>query len=648
MSEILWQPSTQAIQSSSMYAFMQAVNREFNLALNDYDQLYQWSVDNNADFWAFYAEFSPIIWRKPWQQVLQHANNIEQARWFDGARLNFAENCLSRRDEKTALVFINELGDRSTLTYQQLWQQVAQVAGKLKQLGIKKGDRVAGFLPNMPETIIAMLASASLGAIWSSCSPDFGVHGVVDRFSQIEPKILFTCHSQQYMGKHHDILQKVWEIAPQLPSLQQIVVVPYLDQALNLKQHPLAVSYDDFKVDTDDIEFVDVAFNDPLYIMYSSGTTGKPKCIVHGVGGTLLQHMKELQLHTNISADDIFLYFTTTGWMMWNWMVSALALQATLVLYDGAPMHPKRRILFDILQQEKISVFGTSAKYLAAMEKIRVKPNQQYQLSSLRTILSTGSPLSPRSFDYVYQHIKSDVQLSSISGGTDIVSCFALGNPMLPVYRGELQCRGLGLAVTIFDPQGHDIFNQKGELVCTQSFPCQPIYFWADSDGKKYHDAYFSTFKNVWAHGDYAQLTEHGGIIIHGRSDTVLNPGGVRIGTAEIYRQVEAFDQVMESLVVGQAWKDDVRVILFVVLRDELILTDELIKQIKDRIKENASPRHVPAKILQIQEIPKTISGKIVELAVKNIIENKPVNNLDAIANPEALQQFKMIPELLN
>ncbi|MDB9904649.1 acetoacetate--CoA ligase, partial [Oceanospirillaceae bacterium] len=547
--------------------------------------------------------------------------------------------------------FCGEDGHRHQISYAQLYARVAQLTAGLKAYNIKPGDRIAGFMPNVIDAVAAMLATASLGAVWSSCSPDFGINGVLDRFGQIKPRILFTTDGYLYNGKRLNSLERVASIAKHLDSIEAIVVCDHITNkadlsALNAMVPNKAIHWDDFvDVSASEIDFVDCNFSDPLYIMYSSGTTGVPKCIVHSVGGTLLQHNKEHLLHTNVSRDDVLFYYTTCGWMMWNWLVSGLALGCCVVLYDGSPFKTPS-ILMDMAQNEAVSIFGTSAKYIAALEKIGQKPIQSHDLRALKSILSTGSPLSHESFDYIYQQVKTDVMLCSISGGTDIVSCFALGCPILPVYRGELQCAGLGMDVQIFNDAGQSITQLKGELVCASSFPAMPIYFWDDPQQEKYKQAYFSQFDRTWAQGDYGEITQHGGIIIHGRSDAVLNPGGVRIGTAEIYRQVETVEAVLESIVVGQSWKDDVRVILFVVLRENALLTDALITQIKQKIRTNTTPRHVPAKVIQVAAIPRTISGKIVELAVRKVIHGEAVKNMDALANPEALDLFVGLPAL--
>ena len=643
--EQLWQPSADTIADANMTHFLQQVNADHQQTLANYHDLYQWSLDDNETFWSMIWDYFQVIGDKG-ATVVEKKDKLPGAKWFPQASLNFAENMLRHRDDKVALVFRGENGARQQLTYSELYQQVAQFAEGLKQQGVSKGDRVAAMMPNCIETIVAMLATTSLGAIWSSCSPDFGVQGVLDRFGQIEPKVLLTVDGYFYNGKNLNIKDKVADIVSQLDTVECVVVVNFSDQSDTLAGDTV-VGYDAF-IDNDarHIEFVTTDFNHPLYIMFSSGTTGVPKCIVHGAGGTLLQHLKEHGLHTDLRAEDTLFYFTTCGWMMWNWLVSGLAHGATLVLFDGSPFAPEPEFLWDVAEQEGITVFGTSAKYLAALEKAGVKPRESHQLDKLRAILTTGSVLPPESFDYVYRDIKTDLCLSSISGGTDIVSCFALGCPILPVYRGELQCRGLGLAVAIYNESGEAIRGKKGELVCENSFPCMPVGFWNDDDGQRYFNAYFARFKNTWAHGDFAELTDHDGVIIYGRSDAVLNPGGVRIGTAEIYRQVEKIDAVLESIAVGQQIDDDERVVLFVKLRDGITLDDDLRQQIKKTIRANATPRHVPAIILQVRDIPRTISGKIVELAVRQVIHGETVNNTDALANPEALNEFRDRPEL--
>ncbi len=616
-----------------------------------YADLHAWSVDDLATFWDEIWQLMEVRAQHKGQRILQHERQMPGASWFPDAKLNYAENLLKYRDNQTALIFRGEDGKRLELTYAQLYVQVARLSSALRQHGIQPGDRIAGFMPNVIDTVVAMLAVSSVGAVWSSCSPDFGINGVLDRFGQIKPRILFTTDGYLYNGKTLNSLQRVAGIAAQLDSIEKIIVCDHIEQGadLSLLEQSVpgkAVYLDDF-VDhqATQINFAPMNFADPLYVMYSSGTTGVPKCIVHSIGGTLLQHGKEHILHTDVTREDVLFYYTTCGWMMWNWLVSGLAVGCTLVLYDGSPFkYPE--IMMDVAETERISIFGTSAKYIAAIEKAGVTPNQSHDLSQLRTLLSTGSPLAHESFDYVYQHIGQDLLLASISGGTDIMSCFALGCPILPVYRGQLQAAGLGMAIAIYNDDGQPVEQEKGELVCSKPFPSMPICFWDDADGRKYHDAYFDQFDNIWAHGDYGEITAQQGVIIHGRSDAVLNPGGVRIGTAEIYRQVEAVEGVQESIVVGQNWHDDVRVILFVVLKPGVNLDDTLCTRIKQQIRANTTPRHVPAKIIQVADIPRTISGKIVELAVRKIIHNEVVKNKDALANPETLGLFANLAEL--
>jgi len=642
----LWKPSPERAAKTRMALFMEHIRREYASHVSDYAGLHRWSVERPEIFWPEVWAFCGVKASHTWDKVLVDGDRMPGAKWFTGVRLNFAENLLRFRDEHPAIIFRDEHGRRTELSYAELYAQVAKLAGAMRAMGVQKNDRVAGFMPNRPETIIAMLAATSIGAIWSSCSPDFGVTGVLDRFGQIEPKLLIATDGYYYNGKTIDSLERVRNVVDELPSLERVVVAPFVSETPAVDGIRNAVRWQDFLADETEIEFEQVPFDHPVYIMYSSGTTGVPKCIVHGGGGTLLQHLKELVLHTDLHRHDRIFYFTTCGWMMWNWLVSSLAVGATVMLYDGSPFHPGPEGLWKYAEEEGISVFGTSAKYIAALEKSGLKPREQFDLSQLRAILSTGSPLLPESFDYVYRDIKEDLQLSSISGGTDIISCFALGNPMLPVYKGELQCRGLGMAVDVFDENGHPVRETKGELVCTRPFPSMPVHFWNDPDGKKYHKAYFSRFENTWCHGDFAELTEHDGMIIYGRSDATLNPGGVRIGTAEIYRQVEKLEEVLESIAVGQRWKGDERIVLFVRLREGLALDDGLRQRIREVIRANTTPRHVPAKIVQVRDIPRTISGKIVELAVQNVIHGEPVKNTDALANPQALDEFRDIPEL--
>ncbi|MEA1923781.1 MAG: acetoacetate--CoA ligase [Pseudomonadota bacterium] len=645
----LWQPSAERIKNSNLSCLMAQLKEKKGLEFATYDELHKWSVDERADFWESVWEYGGIISSKGYDEVMVDGDKMPGAKWFTGARLNFAENLLRFRDEKEAMVFKGENQEAIRINYADLYNQVAKLAKSLREAGIKSGDRVAGFVPNMIETVVAMLAATSIGAIWSSCSPDFGIKGVLDRFGQIEPRILFTANGYSYNGKEFSSLEKIGEILGSLPSIEKVIVIPYTEERADISAINNAIHFQDFLSQEDglEIEFEQLPFDHPLYIMYSSGTTGTPKCIVHGAGGTLIQHLKEHIFHVDLKREDRIYYFTTCGWMMWNWLVSALAVGATAILFDGSPFYPDGGATFKLAQDEKITVFGTSAKFFAAVQQAGVTPGKTYDLSSIKAICSTGSPLSAESFEYVYREVKEDVNLASISGGTDIISCFALGNPILPVYIEELQCCGLGMKVEAFDDFGKPVFGEKGELVCTAAFPSMPIYFWNDPDNQKYHDAYFDTYNNIWCHGDYVMITETGGVIIYGRSDATLNPGGVRIGTAEIYRQVETISGVKDSVVIGQNWEEsDVRVILFVVLEDGVELTPEFEKLIKTTIRKDTTPRHVPAKIIPVADIPYTISGKKVELAVKRMVHNLPITNRDALANPEALENFKELEAL--
>ena len=641
-SQPLWTPSQASIDAANMTRFIEQVNQHHGLSIDDYDALYQWSIEHKEAFWSETWDFCGIIGDQG-KRILIDGEDIEQAQWFPDATLNFAENLLRKRDSDVAIYFRAEDQVEYSLTYRELHDQVASVAAWLKSNGLEPGDRVAAYLPNMPETVVAMLAVTSLGAVWTSTSPDFGEDSVVDRFGQTEPRFLFTVDGYFYNGKRHEISDKIKSICAQLPSVEQVIQV----NLAGFGNQVGAVDWADIIANpVDQIEFVPCNFNDPLYVLYSSGTTGKPKCITHKVGGTLIQHLKEQMLHCDIHPGDRVFYFTTLGWMMWNWLVSALASQATLVLYDGSPFYPDGEVLWRYAEDIDLTIFGTSAKYIDAMKNAKLRPMDKFNLSALRTIASTGSVLAPESFDYVYRNIKQDVCLASVSGGTDIVSCFVISCPLLPVYRGEIQCRGLGLAVDVFDDDGNPVRNRKGELVCTQTFPSQPVYFWADASGEKYHNAYFARFDNVWHHGDYVMLTDHNGIIVYGRSDATLNPGGVRIGTAEIYRHVEQLDEVVESIVIGQQWQDDVRVVLFVVLQPGINLDAALEDRIRRTIRAKCTPRHVPARIVQVAEIPRTKSGKIVELAVREVVHDRPVKNIHSLANPEALELYRNLPQL--
>ena len=648
MDETLWQPSPSRVADANITGFAALVRERHGLNAVDYAALHRWSIENRAEFWSALWDYGEVIGERGDGPVLVDGDRMPGAKWFPGARLNFAENLLRRRDDAPAILFRGEDRVRYALSFRQLRDAVSMLARGLRAAGVGEGDRVAGYMPNMPETVVAMLATTSIGAIWSSASPDFGVRGVVDRFGQIEPKVLFSADGYFYGGKRFDSIARLGPIAAQIPSLERIVVVPYTTTAPDVSAIEKAVTLDGFVAGhlPAEVDFERLPFDHPLYIMYSSGTTGVPKCIVHGAGGTLLQHIKELALHSDVKRGERILYFTTCGWMMWNWQVSALARGATLALYDGSPFHPDGNALFDYVAEEGIETFGTSAKYIDAVKKAGLAPARTHDLSNLKAILSTGSPLVPESFDFVYESIKRDVCLSSISGGTDIVSCFVLGNPAAPVRRGEIQCLGLGLDVHAFDDEGRSVVGEKGELVCTRAFPSMPVGFWNDADGRKYHDAYFARFDDVWCHGDYVEITERGGVIIYGRSDAVLNPGGVRIGTAEIYRQVEQLEEVVEGLVIGQQWDGDVRVVLFVILRGGLELDEVLESKIRAHVRATATPRHVPARIVQVTDIPRTRSGKITELAVRDVVHGRAVKNKEALANPEALDQFANRAEL--
>ncbi len=646
----LWIPSPGRVRDANLSAFMTFVNGRHGLALADYAALQLWSVEHLEDFWLAVWDFCGVIAQARGDRVLVDGDKMPGARFFPDARLNFAENLLERGqgDASEAVVFWGEEKVRRRMTYGELRAQVSRVQQALADAGVGEGDRVAAFMPNMPETLVAMLAAASLGAAFTSCSPDFGVQGVLDRFGQVEPKVLFACDGYFYNGKSIDTVARIAEIARQLPTLNRVVMVPYAIDAKDVSSVPKGVRLDDFVAPfpARQVRYASMPFNHPLYILYSSGTTGVPKCIVHGAGGVLLMHLKEHVLHGDEKPGDRVFYFTTCGWMMWNWLVSALAARATLLLYDGSPFVKGGHILFDLAQAESMTHFGTSAKFIDAAAKAGLDPATTHRLPALRTIFSTGSPLAPEGFDYVYAHLKRDVCLSSISGGTDLVACFAGGCPIRPVWRGEIQCRVLGMRVEVFDDQGRPVVGQKGELVCTAPFPTMPLGFWNDPDGAKYRAAYYERYPNVWRHGDWCEITPHDGMVIYGRSDAVLNPGGVRIGTAEIYRQVEKLEEVVESIVIGQDWERDVRVVLFVRLREGLALDEGLKKKIRETIRNNTTPRHVPAVIVQVPDIPRTKSNKIVELAVRAVVHGQPVKNVEALANPEALEHFRSRPEL--
>ena len=640
----MYQPSVEQIERSQMFEFKEYINGRHGINLENYQDLHGWSVNQIPDFWEAVWSYFDIIHSESYTQIVDDVSKMPGAKWFNGARLNFAENLLRRRDDKIALIFKGEGQPTRKLTYCELYLAVAKTAQALKNVGVQKGDCIAGFIPNMPESIIAMLATTSIGAIWSSSSPDFGINGVLDRFSQIKPKVLFAANGYFYNGKSHDSLEKLQGILQDLPTVEKVVVIPYSEIDPNISSINNSILYSDFTAnEAEKIEFKQLPFDQPLYIMYSSGTTGLPKSIVHGAGGTLLQHIKELRLHCDISEQDNVFYFTTCGWMMWNWLVSNLAIGATLTLYDGAPFYPDSNAMWDMADELGITVFGTSAKFIAASEAAGNNPISTNDLSSVRLILSTGSPLMEENFDYIYRNVKKNVHLASVSGGTDIISCFAGGSPTLPVYRGELQCCGLAMDVDSFDYQGKSRRNEKGELVCKKAFPSMPIYFWNDPDGQKYHNAYFDQYDGVWYHGDYIEINDHGGVTIYGRSDATLNPGGVRIGTAEIYRVIEQIPEIADSLVVGVQSEGDELVALFLIMNEDEILNDILVNQIKSSIRKNCTPRHVPSIVKSVEDIPYTISGKKVELAVKKVLHGEEVTNKDALANPEALDCFKDI-----
>jgi acetoacetyl-CoA synthetase len=657
----LWAPTRERIAQANVTAFARRIEARHGVGVPDYAALWRWSIDAPEAFWREVWDDGGVI-GTPGERVLVDGDRMPGAKWFPDARLNFAQNLLERRapgDDGDALVFWGEDKVRRRVSHRALRDAVSRVASALGVHGLRSGDRVAAFMPNLPETIVAMLGAAARGAVFSSCSPDFGVQGVLDRFGQIAPRVLFTVDGYWYNGKPIGILDKVAEIVERLPSVERVVVVPYLDADIGrANEFPVlrgGTTWEAFLAPfaPGAIDYAPLPFDHPLYILYSSGTTGVPKCIVHGAGGTLLQHLKEHRLHGDVKPGDRLFYFTTCGWMMWNWLASGLAAGATLLLFDGSPFVARGRVLWELAETERMTHFGTSAKYIDALRKVALVPRKDYALAALRTMFSTGSPLAPESFDYVYEAVKQDICLSSISGGTDIVSCFALGNPTLPVWRGELQCRGLGMAVDACDEHGRSVPPGRGlhgELVCTRPFPSMPIGFWNDPDGSRFRAAYFDRFPGAWCHGDYIELTAHDGIVIHGRSDATLNPGGVRIGTAEIYRQVEQLPEVLESLVIGQDWPPgevgDVRIVLFVKLREGLALDPALVERIQRHIRNNTTPRHVPAKVVQVADIPRTKSGKIVELAVRDVVHGREVKNLEALANPEALEHFRDREEL--
>ena len=644
-SEPIWSPNPTRVAESNMQRFL--VAHAEHLESLDYSGLYQWSLARPQQFWRAVVDFCGIRLRTRERVVVENWDDLLNARWFPGAKLNYAENLLDTKHTGTALVFYGETGEKLELSWEELRRQVASVAAGLRAIGVARGDRVAGWLPNRPETVVAALATASIGAVWSSCSPDFGKRAVLDRFGQIVPKVLIATDGYFYNGKRVECLPVVDEVVRQLPGLAAVFIIGYVRKRPDVSRVARARHFAELLGTAAAPEFETLDFADPLFVLYSSGTTGQPKCIVHGVGGTLLQHQKEHVLHTDIKAGDVVFYFTTCGWMMWNWLLSTLAAGATVVLFDGAPFHPDPGVLWRIAERESIKVFGTSARYLASLESHGFAPREHVGLDALASILSTGSPLAPASFDFVYENVKADVQLASIAGGTDLISCFALGNPLRPVYRGELQCRGLGMAVQIYDEAGRAVVGKKGELVCTAPFPSMPVAFWNDDSGRrKYRRAYFDRFPNVWCHGDYAELTVNGGLVIYGRSDAVLNPGGVRIGTAEIYRVVERMAEVTECVAIDQEWQGDTRIVLFVRLADGAVLDDSLRARIRAALRAEASPKHVPAKIVAVEDVPRTINGKLAELAVRDVVHGREPENLDALANPESLAHFRDHPEL--
>ena len=648
MNKLLWTPSDERVKKSNMLRFINFVNKEYKKKFAEYSQLYDWSINNIREFWPAVWKFAQIKASVTYNQVIDDLDKMPGAEWFAGARLNFAENLLRYRDDNVALIFKGEGQKAQKLTYRELYTEVARVSVSLKEMGVIPGDRIAGFMPNMIETVVAMLAATSLGAIWSSCSPDFGVKGVIDRFGQITPKVLFTADGYFFKGKEIDSMETVSKIVREIQSIEKVVVVPYICKEPQISLIAKAVHYQDFKSSETNliIDFQQLPFSHPLYIMYSSGTTGLPKCLVQSIGGILINQLKELILHTDLKRDDTIFYFTTCGWMMWNWLICSLAAGATVVLFDGNPFYPDAGALWKMAQDQNITIFGTSAGYINALQNSGTKPDKEFDLSALKTVLSTGSPLSVEGFEFIYREVKQDLLLASISGGTDLNGCFFLGNPTANVYSGELQCRGLGLKVEAFDENGKSVLNKQGELVCTAPFPSMPIYFWEDPAGKKYHKAYFDFYPDIWRHGDYIEINDRGGAVIYGRSDSTLNPGGVRMGTSEIYRQIEQLNEVDDSIVIGQDWKDDVRIILFVKMRQGFTLTDKIKTNIKLTIRKNLSPRHTPSKIIAVPEIPYTLNMKKVEIAVRNTIHNKPVLNKDSLRDPAVLNYYTNLKEL--
>jgi acetoacetyl-CoA synthetase len=642
----IWKPTAERKKAANITRFIELVNERHQQYIVSYSELQEWSVNNISDFWALMWEFGGVKFSAPYTKAAIDIDDMLRVKWFPDARFNFAENLLRFRDDRTAVVFKGETSEPRWMTYAQLYDQVASLAEALRKSGVGIGDRVAGFMPNMPETVVAMLAATSLGAVWSSCSPDFGPRGILDRFQQIAPKVLFTADGYSYNGKVYDSVGRVTSILPDIPSIEKVIVVPYVNSTAGLPDK--AQWFGDFisGVTATEIKFAQLPFDHPIYIVFSSGTTDKPKCIVHRAGGILIQHLKELMLNTDIKRDDTLLYFTTCGWVMWNWMVSSLSQGITIVLYDGSPFYPDDGSMFKLVQDEKANLFGTSPRYLAAIEKAGLRPGASYDLSRLKTMITTGSPLSVENYQFVYRDVKPDLFLNNISGGTEAIACFGIGNPISPIYAGEMQGLGLGMGVDVFDTYGRSLVDAEGELVCTAPFPSMPLRFWNDDNGQRYRSTYFDMYPNVWRHGDFARITKRGGLVISGRSDATLKPGGVRIGTAEIYRQVETVSEVQDSVVVGQEWEGDVRIILFVKLTPGIEFNDSLVQKLKAVIRNNASPRHVPAKIIPVADIPYTVNGKKVELAVRNIIHGKPVQNQEALANAGALELYKNLKEL--
>ncbi|UML77262.1 acetoacetate--CoA ligase [Leptospira interrogans] len=657
MDQKLWTPSSDRIESSNLVRYIKFLKEKKNLSLSTFEELRVWSVNEIGSFWESIWEFSEVVHSQKYDLVYQSGSNFTDSKFFPGAKLNFAENLLRRTDSFPALIYRGEDGSKREVSYAELYSYVGAVATDLKKRGVVPGDRVVGLMPNVPETVIAMLATTSIGAIWSSCSPDFGVKGVLDRFGQIEPKILFTTNLYSFKGKDLSLAENLTQILKSIPSIEAVIVSDYKNGILHFKNRTKTVLPENYPQKNIHLfetvlfenegafpNFYQTNFDHPVYIMYSSGTTGLPKCMVQGVG-VFLNHWKELALHCDLKPGERIFYYTTCGWMMWNWLVSSLSIGATLVLFDGNPFFPTQEILFQIASEEKINVFGVGAKYILTLEKSKFQP-KDFDLSTIRTVLSTGSPLTTSGFRYVYQHWKKDLQLSSISGGTDLNGCFALGNPILPVYEGEIQCRGLGMDVEIWNESAKSVIEQKGELVCKQPFPSMPLYFWKDPEGKKYKSAYFESYPSVWCHGDFAELKKSGGLVVYGRSDATLNPGGVRIGTSDIYGLIETFTEIADSVIIGQDWKEDVRIVLFLKMIPGKKLEDSLVQTLKREIKEKISPKHVPSKILEVADIPYTINMKKVEIAVKKTIQGEPVTNKEALSNPESLEYYKNILEL--